>query len=47
MSHQEDKVITRLAKFIKFGGFSLFLAVNTYLAFHYATAYEDGKVRGQ
>jgi len=47
MSHKEDKLISRAAKLIKFGGFSLFLAVNTYLAFHYATAYEDGKVRGQ
>jgi hypothetical protein len=43
---REDVLIGRITKGLKWGGGFLFLAVNTYLLYHFSTAYEDGQRRG-
>ena len=47
MPNKEDIIVNRIVKGIKWGGGLLFLAVNTFLIYNYATAYQDGKRRGE
>lgn len=43
----EERALSRAVKMMKWGGASLFLAANLYLAYSMSTAYLDGQRRGE